>query len=177
MRRMYSENQIVNVLENKNIKAKTFLQDEYNWKSEQVELKTLWLNGLTKGNSFIRCVQINRRVDLIVSCAVSNQTESSIYTKTQEFLFNNDITLPEEISKLIYRKDGTTCNNPKQSIDGILSSQVLMTNNTGGNVSTINGVLVSNNPNKLNIWIPSGNTVAIGAGQNWFIDFRVSILL
>lgn len=177
MRRMYSENQLVNALKNKDIKAKTFLQEDYNWQSEQVELKTLWLNGLTRGESYIKCVQINRRLDLIVSCVISNQTQASIYTKAQEFLFENDIVLPEEISKLIYRKDGTTCNESRDIMDGVLSSQILLTNNSGGIVSTMNGVLVSNNPNKLNVWLSSGNTVEVGAGQTWFVDFRVSILL
>ena len=96
MRRMYSENQLVNVLENKDVVAKTLKQTEANYRTD---ISTV--GGLTSGFSgeivYGRVEEINNILFIVFSIKVKNESES---TKTLDN-FYVDIDLREDIAKKI----------------------------------------------------------------------------
>ena len=176
MRRMYSENQVLKLLENRDVKAKTFWQEEYNWISATPTLNSQYLNGLSVVASYMKAVQINRRIDIIISVLLQNGTESTITTVGSKSLIT-EITFPSELSKLIYRKDGSTCNNTKDSWDGILSTNCVFTRVLTGVGEQKACLFSSPTANHFTIFMPSGSTYSLSAGEKCAVDVRISLLL
>ena len=152
-------------------------QGEYNFESESATLNSEYLNGLTVLQSYIKCVKVNRHLDVIVSCNVQNQTEASITTVNNKTLLTAYIELPSAISSKIVRKDGSTCNNAFQQNDAVANSILMVTNPAAGAAESINALLTSASANKLQIWMATSQTFTVPAGEKRFLDWRLSILL
>lgn len=167
---------VIETLENEDVVAKTLLQEEYNWISATPTLKQVCLNGLTPIASYMKAVQINRRLDIIISVMLENQTESTITTSGSQTLID-EITLPEDIAKLIYRKDGSTCDGAKTYWDGILSTNCIFTRMLTGVGQQVPALVSSPVAKKLTIFMPSGSTYSLSAGEKCALDIRVTLLL
>ena len=167
---------IVETLENEDVVAKTLLQTDYNWISDTPTLKAVYLNGLTAIASYMKAVQINRRLDIIISVMLENQTENTITTSGSQALID-EIALPEDIAKLIYRKDGSTCDGAKSYWDGILSTNCIFTRMLTGVGQQVPALVSSPVAKKLTIFMPSGSTYSLSAGEKCALDIRVTLLL
>lgn len=104
MRRMYSENQLVNVLEDKDIVAKTIKQKEPNWKVDSSVFDTVG-STLPEGVSYEKVYatfeEINGVAYFVWNFKIKNETETSY-----NFSLSKNIDLPEEIADKIYDFDG-----------------------------------------------------------------------
>lgn len=154
----------------------SFEQNDYNWESSNLQIASDWLNGLTANNSFVKIAKVNKELHVIISAELENETEESITTGSNLSIIALS-NIPSEIVSKIYRKDGTNCNQAYTDSDVILSSPISFSDINGLNYEQKCGLLYSNNPGVLALWLAYGVNITIGAGQKKFIDYRVQILL
>jgi len=176
MRRMYSENQIIKIVENVDLKPKSLEQLNYNWESGVLEINSEWLNGITASTPYCKVIVINKVLYVVLSAILSNSSESAISTANNKPIFLIDI--PEEIAKKIYRKDGTTCDKPYNAFDDIASKVLYAPLQGARTMSNMNVLLYSPAPNKLGIYASDTRiTVATGDLNRRFVDFRMFVVL
>ena len=102
MRRMYSENQLVNVLENKDVVAKTLKQKQANWDiSEDFGTSPTLATGLTYTKSYSAFKEINGVIYVVLNYTIENTTESAINCNFIKYLM-----LSDEIAERIIDFDG-----------------------------------------------------------------------
>lgn len=105
MRRMYSENQLVNVLENKDVVAKTLKQTQANY---SLDLSSFTPDNIPSGITYTlvygRIEEINGILYIVWLFSLENTTESSITHANCGI----DITLDEEIAEKIIDISGVS---------------------------------------------------------------------
>lgn len=99
MRRMYSENQIVKVLEDKDVKVKRIEQSEVN---ASYDFSNPNLGSRELSFSYNKAFIINNILYVLVNGALHNPTEESIASGNISF----DIVLPDEVGDKIFCLDG-----------------------------------------------------------------------
>ena len=154
----------------------SFEQKDCNWESSNLEIDPNWLNGLTAHNSFVKIAKVNKELHVIISAELENETAESITTGSNLSIIALS-NIPSEIASKIYRKDGTNCSQAYTDSDVILSSPISFSDINGLNYEQKCGLLYSNNPGVLALWLAYGINITIGASQKKFIDYRVQILL
>ena len=164
-------------LEGQDVKVKTLQQTDYNWNSGDIALSTAWLNGLTAHNSFVRMIQINKSLHVIISATLENETGEEITTGSYTAIIDK-INVPKEITSKIFRKDGTACNvNAQPGADQIIVWPFEVSNVNGTDFTEVGALFYGNAANQLAVWLAGGETITIGAGQSKFIDFRLEVVL
>ena len=132
MRRMYSEKQLVQVIEEQDLKPKTLEQQEPNWAYDVEEFPST--TGCTSEVTFCRIQKINGELHIIMQGKVNNATGSD---KTVYNLSGIYVTLPSEIASKIFDVNGNPASEGVASDVRITAApcQIYKNSETGMNFS------------------------------------------
>ena len=179
MRRMYSEKQLVNVLEDKDIVAKTLEQTQVNW-GGSFDLVSANAN-LSLTNVYNRCEVINGILYVIVNVVMKNSSGSTVSSVS---LADAVITLPNKYASKIIDCLGKNVGESGAS-KWITSGLGVIKEVSSGSQPTTYGMklplelclLNSNTANVLSISIAGSSTLSIPDGKDEYITGRVALTL
>lgn len=173
MRRMYSENQLENIIQKEIASGENIVNGA--WEYEQdIELEDSFLNGLEVANLFGKIQVKNGVLYIVISALLSNNTESSITTGSTYIAYIKNI--PSKIASKIFRKDGSNIDNaPIGSVWNILNKKGYNTTDTGGSPGDVNINVNSNFAKQIELY--ARNTFSVASGSAKAFDFRVFITL
>lgn len=173
MRRMYSENQIVKVLEDKDVKVKTIEQSEANWEQD-LDLTNLYNlpTGLTVTNVYSKIIQWNRELHIIFNFKINNPTENQISGFNSS---TNNIDIPANIAERIIDFSGK---NATEASTAPICAGVYNTGTTSYPASleaSFKSFLLKNTGTANRIALAIQDIYAINAGTSLYISGRISI--
>lgn len=177
MRRMYSENQLVNVLENKDVKVKTLSQSEAN---EAVVFDFTALGGLKIKNTYNRFEVINNVLYVIVNVEIYNDSGSSISLTN---MCEKTVELPVEIASKIYDCAGKHVGEAGSNVWITSAIGAIKETNTGtyptsySLKSTCELYLLNNIANNITVAIAGTQALSIPNGKSEYISARVALTL
>lgn len=169
MRRMYSRQELVNIIKENlengslDIKAKTLEQSKAN---EELTLSISGLNGLTLDEkSYYKAEIINGVLWLIAQVKVSNNTESAISATNINFA----CIVPSKYAKKIYKTDGYTIDEYVSGQDTLIARDIGLADQ---NVKPV--TITCTAKDNVTFYIQTNN---IGAGYYNQISIRIPLIL
>lgn len=188
MRRMYSENQIKNLiaespekvleaLQNQDLKVKTLEQSEANW---SLPIESFGkLGSLDPTIAFARIQKVNQELEIVVSVSYANETESTVSAYATD---SSVIELPSEIANKIYDCNGVKVSENTSSAIYIASSSAYASKTKSTDMSKLTGaprlfLFNVNQNNKMNIIFASNSAIQVDAGGTTIIEGRIQLAL
>lgn len=176
MRKMFSENQIKNIVNDGELKPITIEQQEPNWAYDITAFPSV--TGTTGTPIFCRIQQLNQELHIVLVGKVHNDTESD---KTVYSMSGINVQLPEEIASKIYDVQGKTAVESNTNIRISVNYASCFrdgsdTNDLSKYVATAVMLIAnSGDPNAITINFGSPVGIVLVAGKDTYFESRVSL--
>ena len=173
MRRMYSENQVVKVLEDKDVKVKTIAQSEANYSFSFELIPSSSDYFLTHGSQYCKIEIVNGELHIIGVACFDNTDSDNNHNLT---FSSQQITIPEYIADKIYNAIGEKLTQSPTGTDVAQKIIRIVPMGYQGNVYGIAALRLEHiAANIINLSMGTGITVL--AGKSITVSFEANLSL
>lgn len=155
---MYSEQQLVKVIEEQDLKPKTLEQQEPNSSFDVSVAQNT--SGLTFTPRYCKALVINNVLYIVMSYVLENETAASIGASNIQF----EIQFDAKTGSNIICTNGKSLNDPDAETEQVCSFRIAYGTTFSSQVNTY---MFRSGLNKLAFWISSGAAIAAGASSQY----------
>ena len=137
---------------------------------------TIFTN-LTKKFAYCKMIRRDKILEIIICARYDNETESAVSMSSNTNIFSSSLTnLPEELTKRIYRLDGTKVNEAVGDEGGIVQEVgVGFVSSASKQPIFIN--IYSNTINQMNFALSTGSSISVPASGKVLLNVRTFLSL